>query len=105
PVWDALAYAGFPWISIPESSGGSGGSLADAMAVLRGVGRHAAPVPVAETAVLAGWLAAAAEFAIPAGPMSVVADIRQLRVVGDRIEGTAAVAWGRRAERILRVVD
>src|SRR5262245_50855573 len=58
PVWDLLAEAGFAWISIPESAGGSGGALADALEVVRAVGRHAAPVPLAETAVLGGWLAA-----------------------------------------------
>src|SRR5436190_24353442 len=57
PVWDALAEAGFPWVSVSQEAGGSGGTLADAMVVLRSAGRHAAPVPVAET-ILGGWLTA-----------------------------------------------
>ena len=57
-VWNSLAEAGFPWVSVPLEAGGSGGTLADAMAILYGVGAHAAPAPVAETGVLAGWLLA-----------------------------------------------
>lgn len=105
PVWDPLAEAGFPWISVPEAAGGSGGSLADALAVLRAVGRHAAPVPVAETALLGGWLAAAAGFELPAGAMSVVPDPAALRVEGGRLVGQASVAWGRHAQSIMALVD
>jgi acyl-CoA dehydrogenase len=104
PVWDALAGAGFPWISVPEDAGGPGGSLADAMAVLRSVGRHAAPVPVAETGVLGGWLAAAAGFELPDGPITVVPDPGALRLEGSRVCGEAVVAWAQRAARVLAVV-
>ena len=41
---------------VPEASGGPGGTLADA-AGRPVAGRHAAPIPLAETGVLAGWLA------------------------------------------------
>jgi acyl-CoA dehydrogenase len=104
PVWDALAEAGFPWIGIAEDAGGAGGTLADAMAVLRAVGRHAAPVPLAETGVLAGWLSAAAGFELPDGPCTVVADPSTIRVEGDRLVGEAVVAWAEHASRILMVV-
>ncbi|MFI5053221.1 MAG: acyl-CoA dehydrogenase family protein [Acidimicrobiia bacterium] len=105
PVWDALSEAGFPWISIAEDAGGSGGSLADAMAVLRSVGRHASPVPVAETGVLGGWLAAAAGFEIPTGPTSVVPDPGALVVERGRIRGETTVAWARQATRVLALVQ
>jgi acyl-CoA dehydrogenase len=105
PVWDALAESGFPWISLDEDLGGSGGSLADAMAVLRSVGRHAAPVPVAETGVLGGWLAAAAGFELPPEPSTVVPDSRALTLEGGRLRGDATVAWARRATRVLAVVQ
>jgi acyl-CoA dehydrogenase len=104
PVWDPLAEAGFPWISVPEDAGGSGGSLADAMAVVRAVGRWAAPVPLAETGVLAGWLSAAAGFEVPKGPCTVVPDATSLRVEGDRLTGTAVVAWAEQATLVLAVV-
>ena len=64
-IWDAFAETGFPWISIDEASGGSGGSLLDALEVLRLVGYHAAPIPAAENGVLAGWLLAASNQEIP----------------------------------------
>jgi acyl-CoA dehydrogenase len=104
PVWDALAEAGFPWIGVPEDAGGSGGTMADAMAVLRAVGRHAAPVPLAETGVLAGWLSAAAGFDLPGGPCSVVANPSTIRLEGDRLVGEAVVAWAEHASRILMIV-
>jgi acyl-CoA dehydrogenase len=104
-VWDRLAEAGFPWISIPESAGGSGGSLADALEVVRAVGRHAAPVPLAETAVLGGWLAAAAGFEIGDGVLTVVPDPAALAVVDGRVMGRATVPWARHAEQVLALVD
>jgi acyl-CoA dehydrogenase len=104
PAWDALAEVGFPWVSISEAAGGSGGSFADAMTVLRSIGRHAAPVPVAETGVLGGWLLAAAGLSIPRLPTTVVPDPSALRLAGNRVVGEAVVAWGRRAERITALV-
>ncbi len=105
PVWDALAEAGFPWVSIAEEAGGTGGSLADAMAVLRLVGRHAAPVPVAETGPLAAWMATTAGLAVADGPASVAAGDASLRVEDGRVRGDAIVAWGARASRIVALVD
>ena len=66
-VWAAFAETGFPWISLPEDAGGSGGTLLDALEVLRLVGYHAAPLPVAETGVLGGWLLASAGLELPEG--------------------------------------
>jgi acyl-CoA dehydrogenase len=104
-VWDVMAEAGFPWISVDENAGGSGGSLVDAMAVLRSVGRHAAPVPVAETGVLGGWLAASAGFTLPPGPLTVVPDPSVLHLQDGRLTGEAVVPWAARAERVLAIID
>jgi acyl-CoA dehydrogenase len=104
PVWDALAEAGFPWVSVSEEAGGSGGTLADAMAVLRSLGRRAAPVPVAET-ILGSWLMAEAGFELPPSPLSVVPDPTGLRLDGTRIFGNAVVAWAERAFRFLAIVS
>lgn len=71
PVWDALAAAGLPWVSVPEEAGGSGGTLSDACAMLRTAGSFAAPVPLAETGVLGGWLLAGCEMELPEGPVTV----------------------------------
>ena len=105
PLWDALTDAGFPWISLSTDAGGSGGSLGDAMAVLRCAGRHAAPVPLAETAVLGGWLAVGAGFELLAGPLTTVPDASSLRIDGDRLRGDAIVAWATAAARILALVE
>jgi acyl-CoA dehydrogenase len=104
-VWEPLAEAGFPWVSISEEAGGSGGTLTDALEIVRAVGRHAAPVPLAETAVLGGWLAAASGFTLPDGPLTVVSDPSRLTTEGGRLRGSAPVAWARSADAILAVVD
>src|ERR1700735_2766355 len=62
-MWPAAAEIGLPWISVPESAGGAGGSVADAVAVLGVAGRHAVPLPLAETGLLSGWLLAASGLA------------------------------------------
>ena len=106
-IWAAFAETGFPWISIDEDAGGSGGALIDALEVLRIVGYHAAPIPAAETGVLGGWLLASAGHELPEGVVTVVpgakGDTVSATVAGDTatLSGTASrVPWGRAAERI-----
>lgn len=82
-VWNAVAEAGFAWIGLPEEAGGSGGTLADACEVLRVAGATAAPIPLAETGLLGGWLLACAGLPLPEGPVT---------VVSGRPEDTLAVA-------------
>ena len=48
-AWRTLEEAGLTRAAVPEELGGAGGALGDAMTVLRQAGRHAAPLPVAET--------------------------------------------------------
>jgi acyl-CoA dehydrogenase len=69
-LWDELEKAELPLVGVPEASGGAGGSLSDATAVLRIAARHAAPVPLAETA-LAAWLLSSAGLQVPRGPLTV----------------------------------
>ena len=64
--WNALADAGLAWVGVPEVAGGSGGTLADAATLVRLAGRHAVALPVAECALLGGWLLAAAGLSRPA---------------------------------------
>jgi acyl-CoA dehydrogenase len=68
-LWHELEKAELPLVGVPESAGGAGGSLSDAAAVLRISAWHAAPVPLAETA-LAGWLLASAGLNVPRGPLT-----------------------------------
>jgi alkylation response protein AidB-like acyl-CoA dehydrogenase len=106
-AWSKVAEAGLPWLSVPESAGGPGGTLADALAVLHLAGRHAVPLPLAETGLIGGWLLAQAGHRVPDGPLAVVpGDQRDtLRLDGSRLSGTAhAVAWASPAATLLALV-
>jgi alkylation response protein AidB-like acyl-CoA dehydrogenase len=107
-VWSAVTEAGFPWISLPESAAGGGGSLEDELEVVRLAGYYAAPVPLAETQ-LAAWLLAGAGLAVPQGPATVVNAARAPALtVGSAgsggaltIDGTVErVPWAEAAGRI-----
>jgi alkylation response protein AidB-like acyl-CoA dehydrogenase len=100
-AWRACAAAGLPWLSLPESSGGSGGDLADALELLYLAGRHAVPLPLAETGLLGGWLLAGAGAPLPEGPVTVAAGTGLVRD-GSGVSGSVAgVAWARSAEAIV----
>jgi acyl-CoA dehydrogenase len=106
-VWDTAAAIGLPWIGVPEASGGAGGTLVDAVAVLGVAGRHAAPIPLAETGVLAGWLLASAGLPVGTGPTTVVPGLADddLRLERGTLHGTAhRVPWARAVEQIVAVV-
>jgi acyl-CoA dehydrogenase len=102
-VWDALAEAGFPWVGIDEAKGGSGGTLYDLAAILDAVGRHAAPVPVAETAMVGGWMLVEAGLDLPEGPVAVT-ETTGARVVDGRLVLDAPVAFARHADRIVTLM-
>jgi acyl-CoA dehydrogenase len=106
-VWSAVADIGLPWIGVPESAGGMGGELVDALGVLRVAGRHAAPIPLAETGLLAGWLLADAGLAVGEGPATVVPGRAgdSVAMVDGRLVGTAhGVAWAGAVARIVVLV-
>ncbi len=69
-LWQAVADTGVPLAALPESAGGADADWSDLYAVLRLVGRYAAPIPLAET-MLAGWVAAGAGLEPSDGPMTV----------------------------------
>ena len=69
-LWKIVEAAQLPLVSIAEEAGGAGGSLSDLAAVLRIAGRHAAPIPLAETAI-AGWMLASSGLKIPSGPLTI----------------------------------
>lgn len=71
-AWDQLAAAELPWVSVPESYGGTGGTAADAYELLYLAGKHATPVPLAETGLLAGWLLTTVGLQVPREPLTVV---------------------------------
>lgn len=106
-LWRALDEAEFPRVSIPEDAGGAGGTLSDLAAVLRVAGRFAAPVPLAETAMLAGWMLAASGLPVPRGALAAGPPHREAltaRHDGSRwkLDGTLArVPWARCASRLI----
>lgn len=77
-LWRALAETGLPWVSVPEEAGGSGGTLRDALAMQRLLGRFAAPVPAAETGLLGGWLQAAAGIPVLPVPTTAARSVGQV---------------------------
>ena len=105
-LWRALTEAGYASALVPESAGGAGLEMSDALSLLISAGRHAVPAPLAET-MLAGWLLSAAGLSVPAGPLTVapVREGERLSARRDgaawRIEGTATrVPWARQCGAI-----
>jgi acyl-CoA dehydrogenase len=104
-LWAATEELGLPLIGIDEQHGGSGGSLPDLLAVAEGTGRHAVPLPLAETS-LAAWLFARAGAEVPTGPLTIVPDGSELSLTGNRLSGRAThVPWARGARRVVALVD
>jgi acyl-CoA dehydrogenase len=64
-LWSALASAGLTGVGLPEEAGGSGGELADAVAIVATLARGAAAVPVAEQLLVAGPALLAADLDVP----------------------------------------
>ncbi|HEY4625805.1 MAG TPA: acyl-CoA dehydrogenase family protein [Blastococcus sp.] len=64
-LWAALAEAGLTGVGLPEEAGGSGGELADAVAIVATLARGAAAVPVAEQILVAGPALVAADLDLP----------------------------------------
>ena len=107
-IWERVARVGLPLLSLPEDAGGAGGSLEEALAVLRIAGRHAAPIPLAEAGLLAGWLLSGAGFKLDEGLATVVPGRPEdsIALAGAAVAGTAhRVPWARSAERIVAVLE
>ncbi len=64
-LWGSLAEAGLTGVGLPEPVGGSGGELADAVAIVRTLAAGAAAVPVAEQLLVAGPAVVAADLTLP----------------------------------------
>ena len=101
-LWTAVAEAGF-LDALSDATGGALDALGDAVDVLRAAGRHAVPLPIAET-MLARWLAGRVGLATPGGPLALAVDgpedHLELRRAGSgwRLSGAArGVPWARQA--------
>ena len=109
-LWTAVTEAGFLDALGGEGSGALD-SLGDAVDVLRAAGRHAVPLPIAET-MLARWLAGRAGLAPPDGPLALAVDGPEDRVELRRtgadwqLSGAARrVPWGRNARGVVVSTD
>ncbi len=105
-LWKTVEELGLAWIGVDEASGGSGGSLTDLLAVLRAAGRHAMPLPLAETN-LAAWVLASCGQPVSAGPATVVPGTPRdtLEIQNGRLRGTGyGIPWASQASRIVGVL-
>lgn len=109
-AWAKVRDAGFALALVSEEAGGFGIAAAEAMALLRVAGYHAAPVPLAET-MLANRLLSEAGFDPVEGAATVViaesGAFTLARHGGDwRLGGRAAgVPWARHAETIVVLAE
>ncbi len=110
-LWQVLEELGYPLAGVSENAGGIGLPLPDLCALLRVCGRHCAPVPLAESAMLGAWLLDGAGQALPGGVLAVTsADPNQLKLTpqdgGLRLQGTASrVAAARHASAIVLLLE
>lgn len=109
-LWRALEQIGVTLLPVPEGYGGAGADLATTGAVLRALGRRGVSLPIVETALLAGWLLAAAGARVPSGPLSAVLAGPAVRLSRDGGHWTLSgrlerVPWGRAVERIVVLLD
>jgi acyl-CoA dehydrogenase len=110
-LWAALEDTGLPRALVPESAGGFGVKSVDALGLIREAGRHAAPVPLAET-MMASWALAGAGLAVPEGPLTILPVHPGDRLTitrhgeGWHLSGTARrVPWGRDAGAAAALVE
>lgn len=105
--WDALADSGLVWLGVSEAAGGSGGDFTDAALLVRMAGAHAVPLPLAECALLGGWLVEQAGLTLPGGPVTVAVNRRHNNLVvdaGGRLSGRLQrVPWARRVSAVVAV--
>jgi len=103
-LWQVCEDAGLPAALLPESAGGTGIAFKQGMRLVRRLGYHAAPLPLAET-MLANLVWHDAGGTAPQGSVCVVpGESIALHRSGARwtLRGTAQrVPWGRTADRLL----
>jgi acyl-CoA dehydrogenase len=106
-VFSDLAELGFPLVSIDEELGGSGGSVNEALTVLRALGHHGSGAPLAESGFLAGWLLSTSGLEVSAGLRALVSPIESdLTFDGVVVSGTASnVAWADGATALVALLD
>jgi alkylation response protein AidB-like acyl-CoA dehydrogenase len=103
-LWAEVEEMGLPLALLTEEQGGFGLSFAEAGEALRLLGRHAMPLPVAET-MAANQLLANAGLPLAEGAAG-LARADDLKVEGGRLSGTVErVAWGENLDCLALAVD
>lgn len=109
-LWQGVVADGFATVGVPEDAGGSGGTVIDACAVLRAAGAYSVPLPLAESGLLAGWLAARTG-TLPQGfvttapcrqPVSATTVGPGEVILSGEVRG---VPWARQADHIAVLID
>ena len=95
-LWTLLDGSGFADALVPEAAGGAGLALDQVFEIWSLCGRHALPVPLADTMVARAWLAATGQ-PRPAGSIA----LAEGRLDGDGGLHCALVSLGRVAEAVL----
>jgi acyl-CoA dehydrogenase len=98
-LWDVIAENGLPLLATETG----GGTLADAFALLRVAGRHAVPLPLAET-LIANHLMAATNCGAVAGRISLGIADSQSAEGGEVNVALIGVPWARAMERVCYVI-
>jgi acyl-CoA dehydrogenase len=109
-LWTQLVDLGMTTIDVPEDAGGGGGSLGEALAVVRLCGYFRANLPIVESGFVGAWLRHLADLPPSVGPDgvavcpvdSVTLDSRGREA---RLSGRATIGWGRQAGDLLLVCE
>jgi acyl-CoA dehydrogenase len=104
-LWAALEDGEMTLAPIAQECGGGGADLEATGAIVRAVARYGARVPIAETALLAGWLYELCDHTVPKGPLTAAVDgTLVLRPHGDgwHVSGELRrVPWARATTQVL----
>jgi acyl-CoA dehydrogenase len=109
PLWRTLTESGLTLLSTPEWAGGSGAGLAESAVVVSVCAAYAAPLPIAETDLLAAWLLTEAGRQVPGGPLTATAadvEVDRGPAGGVRVSATLErVPWARVTETVVVLAD
>lgn len=105
-LWRTVEETGLTRPHKSEEAGGAGASWADAYVIVRAVGRHTVPLPIAET-ILAAWLLESAGIDVPDGPLTLLPSPFVPSLIADEklSVGEYGVPWGKIAKHAVFIVD
>jgi acyl-CoA dehydrogenase len=109
-LWSQLVELGMTTIDVPEDSGGGGGSLEEALAVVRLCGYFRANLPIVESGFVGAWLRHLAGLSSPLRPDGVAiwspdAGVLDRRGAQGWVSGRVTVGWGRQAGDLLLLTE